>query len=216
MNKIKICLADDHTLFRKLTRGYLQTFDRIDPLILEARNGQELLSQLRKRTVDVVMLDIEMPRVGGEDAATTILRRYPDIKIVVLTIHENPNKVLQMMNLGVHGYLLKDCEPEEIIRSIESVVDRDFYRNKLSAQALGFKQKTQTSEERLIAELTSREKEILFHICEECTTKEISEKLSISVKTVENHRMNMLQKLKVKSTVGLVKYAYDTRLFPLN
>lgn len=214
--KIRVCLADDHTLFRRLTKEFLQNFARIHPDIMEAQDGRDLVNQLKKRMVDVVLLDIGMPRLGGQDAASLILRRFPGIKIIVFTVHEYQEKVLEMMNIGVHGYLLKDCEPDEVVKSIESVVDRDFYRNKLSSKALEMSRRKPSPEQRLIEELTSRELEILLYICEECTTKEISEKLCISIKTVENHRMNMLQKLQVRNIVGLVKYAYESRLIPLN
>lgn len=216
MKPIRVCLADDHNLFRKLIKGYLRTFERIAPNIVEAQNGRDLLNKLKKQNVDVVMLDIGMPNLGGEEAASIILRRYPEVKIIVLTIHDQPGKVMQMLSKGVHGYLLKDCEPDEVIRSIEAVVDKDFYQNKLSSLALSFASQAQNPEERLIEELTKREREILLYICEECTTKEIGEKLSISTKTVENHRMNMLQKLRARNTVGLVRYAYQNNLIPTN
>lgn len=217
MTPIRVCITDDHKLFRKLIKNYLQSFPRIDQPVEEAENGRDLLRKLRDIPVDVVLLDISMPVMGGEEAASIILNRYPNIKIVMLTIQDAPGKILELMNLGVHGYLLKDCEPSEIIEAVQAVIDRDFYKNELSSKALqlasGMKK---TSRERMIEELTNREREILLHICGEYTMKEISIKLSISIKTVENHRMNMLQKLSVKNTVGLIKYAYENRLLPLN
>ena len=199
MKPIRICIVDDHKLFRKLTKNYLETFPRIDPGILEAENGKELLRVLKEHPVDVVLLDINMPVMGGEETASVLLKRYPEIKIVV------------------HGYLLKDCDPVEVVTAIEAVVDKDFYRNEVAQRALNqIRNAAGTGEKRLLEELTNREKEILRHICEEFTTKEIGIRLSISQKTVENHRMNMLQKLSARNTVGLVKYAYENGLIPLN
>lgn len=217
MKPIRICIVDDHKLFRKLTKNYLETFPRIDPGILEAENGKELLRVLKEHPVDVVLLDINMPVMGGEETASVLLKRYPEIKIVVLSINDSPNKILELMNMGVHGYLLKDCDPVEVVTAIEAVVDKDFYRNEVAQRALNqIRNAAGTGEKRLLEELTNREKEILRHICEEFTTKEIGIRLSISQKTVENHRMNMLQKLSARNTVGLVKYAYENGLIPLN
>jgi len=155
--------------------------------------------------------------MGGEEAAAILLNRYPNIKIVMLTINDSPGKILELMNQGVHGYLLKDCEPEELVIAIESVTDRDFYRNTIVEKALKYTERNvKSGRKRLLDDLTNREKEILRHICEEFTTKEIGLRLSISQKTVENHRMNMLQKLSARNTVGLVKYAYENGLLPNN
>ncbi|MCB0494147.1 MAG: response regulator transcription factor [Cyclobacteriaceae bacterium] len=217
MRSIKICIADDHKLFRKLTIAYLESMDRIDSYIIEAENGKVLLSKLRSNLVDVVLLDINMPVMGGEEAAKVLLKRYPELKIIMLTINDSPGKILELMNLGVHAYLLKDCEPQEVLNAIEAVVDRDFYRNSIVENALSHaKSKKKSGRERLEEELTKREQEILLHICEELTTKEIGVRLSISEKTVENHRMNMMQKLNARNTVGLVKYAYENGLITSN
>lgn len=218
MDPIKVCIADDHKLFRKLIKSFLQTISRIDPHIEEAGNGRDLLKIMRTNPVDVVLLDVSMPIMGGEEAAGILIRRYPHVKIVILTIHDSPGKIIELMNTGVHGYLLKDCEPDEVARAIQDVVDNDFYQNEITTRALKFlgSKSKKRGRDKLIEELTNREREILLHICEEFTMKEISAKLSISEKTVENHRMNMLQKLSVKNTVGLVKYAYENGLLPLN
>ncbi|MEQ9414177.1 MAG: response regulator transcription factor [Cyclobacteriaceae bacterium] len=217
MRSIRICIADDHKLFRKLTIAYLGSMDRIDPHIIEAENGKVLLTKLRSNPVDVVLLDINMPVMGGEEASKILLKRYPDLKIVMLTINDSPGKILELMNMGVHAYLLKDCEPQEVYNAIEAVVDRDFYRNSIVENALSYaKSKRRSGRARLEEELTKREQEILLHICGEFTTKEIGIRLSISEKTVENHRMNMLQKLSARNTVGLVKYAYENGLLPNN
>jgi len=217
MKPIKVCIVDDHKLFRKLTIAYLGLNERIDSYIIEAENGKVLLRKMRTNPVDVVLLDISMPIMGGEESAKVLLRRYPKLKIIMLTINDSPGKILELMNLGVHAYLLKDCEPEEVYKAIEAVVDRDFYRNKIIENALNHvKSKRKSGRDRQEEELTKREQEILLHICEEFTTKEIGMRLSISEKTVENHRMNMLQKLNARNTVGLVKYAYENGLLPNN
>ncbi|MEQ8425787.1 MAG: response regulator transcription factor, partial [Cyclobacteriaceae bacterium] len=182
MALIRICIADDHKLFRKLTKSYLDAVPRIDSAILEADNGKDLLRVMRNHPVDVALLDISMPIMSGDEAARTILRRYPQTKIVMLTIDDTPEKILELMNMGVHGYLLKDCDPEEVVRAIEAVVDRDFYKNEVAERALNQVESRyvkKTGRDRLLEELTKREKEILKHICDEFTTKEIGVRLSI-------------------------------------
>ncbi|MGE0590111.1 MAG: response regulator transcription factor, partial [Cyclobacteriaceae bacterium] len=106
MESIKVGLADDHRLFRKLTVSFLSTVSRINPSVVEAENGRDLLRKLRSERVDVVLMDISMPGMGGDEAAAVILRRYPETKVVILSVNDSPSKVKEMMDLGVHGYLL--------------------------------------------------------------------------------------------------------------
>lgn len=210
MTKIKVCVADDHTLFRKLMKEQISRFERCDPFVLEAENGKRLLQVLSGKTCDVVLLDINMPVLNGYEAAKHILIRYPKTKVIVLTMNDSQGPVLQFMEMGVHGYLLKTCEPQEVEKAIYDVVDLDFYNNQLTIKALrliasGKKAHTYES-------LTEREIEIVRLICNEMTMAEMAEELSISLRTVENHRSSILKKLQAQNTVGIVKYAYETGL----
>ena len=196
MRSIKICIADDHKLFRKLTIAYLESMDRIDSYIIEAENGKVLLSKLRSNLVDVVLLDINMPVMGGEEAAKVLLKRYPELKIIMLTINDSPGKILELMNLGVHAYLLKDCEPQEVLNAIEAVVDRDFYRNSIVENALSHaKSKKKSGRERLEEELTKREQECLFWTAAGKTSAEIGTILSLSEHTINNYLVAVCHKL---------------------
>jgi two-component system response regulator DegU len=133
----------------------------------------------------------------------------------VLTMHDSEKYVLHMIEMGVHAFLLKNTEPEELEKAIKSVVEKDFYHNDLAAAAMrkGLKDRVGASRPMFKThELTDREREIVILICQEFTNKEIGEKLSLSERTVENHRYRVMEKLDIKSTVGLVHFAYNARL----
>lgn len=216
MSKIKVYIADDQTLFRKGMGRLVRSFPNVSE-VKEASNGKELLDLVKEEKPDVILMDLEMPVMDGIEATEKVLSRYPGIKIVVLSMHDSQQHIFYLMELGAHAFLLKNAEPEEVQEAINSVLKNDFYQNQLVVDALrkGAMDKKK-SEMRPIfqnsATLTDREKEILLLICRELTMKEISDKLSLSEKTVHNHRARMMDKLGVRNTVGLVKYAYDSGL----
>jgi DNA-binding NarL/FixJ family response regulator len=154
-----------------------------------------------------------MPIMDGAETCEQMLEKYPDVKLIVLTMHDSEKYILHMMELGVHAFLMKNTEPEELEIAIRSVVEKDFYHNDLVASVLRKSMKLKTTGERpsfTSQNLTERESEILKLVCFELTMKEIAERLSISENTTRNHRANIMDKLGVKNTVGLIKYAYET------
>lgn len=216
--KIRICITDDHTLFRGLLKKLVATFNRVDPDVKEARNGRELLDLMGQFTIDVAIVDLSMPVLDGRSAALEIVKRYPDCKILILTMTDAPRVVVDLMEIGVHGYILKDCDPEEVERAILAVVDNDFYHNDVTASAFRLAKTLRSSvhfDEKRRA-LSARELEVLIRICSEQTTRQISECLHISPKTVEHHRINILKKVGVRNTVGLVKFAYEQGILALD
>lgn len=213
-DKIKVYIADDHTLFRKAMVNLLKTFRKIR-LVKDAENGKELLNLIKQEPPDVAIVDLQMPVMDGTETCEHILQRHPDIKIIVLTMHDSENYILHMMELGVHAFLLKNTEPDELERAIYAVVEKDFYHNDLVAAVLRKNMKSKKTGQRpdfKNADLSEREKEILKLICRELTIREIGHRLSLSENTVRNHRANIMEKIGVKNAVGLVKYAYETRL----
>lgn len=212
MRKLKIYIADDHTFVRKAMMRLLNTFHRIGEMN-EAADGKELIDLINISLPDVVILDLEMPGMNGFETAKYLVEHYPEVKILILTMHTEEVFILNLMELGVHGFLNKNAEPEEVERALYSVFDRDFYRNEIVNQALrnGIK-RTPTA---LAGKLSPRELEILLLICQELTPPEISARLQISEKTFFNHRANILTKLAVRGNVGLVKYAYQNGLLEL-
>jgi two-component system, NarL family, response regulator DegU len=211
MKQLKVYIADDHTLFRKAMVNLLRSFERITD-VKDAENGKELLTLIKYEQPDVVIVDLQMPVMDGTETSAIILQKYPDVKIIILTMHDSNKFILHMMDLGVHAFLLKNTEPDELEKAIYAVADKDFYHNQLVASVL----RKNVNEKKMgqrptfqAAELTDREKEILLLICQELTMKEIGQRLFLSENTVRNHRVNIMEKVGVNNIVGLVKYAYE-------
>ncbi len=202
--QLKVYLAEDHTVVRKGMQRLLSTFDRIGT-VKDAANGKELLLLIEEEQPDAVILDVEMPIMGGIEAAKIIADRYPAIKILVLTMHNEVVFINKLLDIGVHGLLSKSAEPLEVETALDSIVDRDFYQNEMVRNALA-NPNGKDSEEKY-CRLTNREIEILLLICKELTPGEISSRLQISEKTFFNHRSNILAKTCSRSNVGLIRYA---------
>ena len=213
-DKISVYIADDHTLFRKAMINLLKTFDRIGE-IRDAENGKELISLVRKQQPDVAIVDLQMPIMDGAETCEFLSRKYPDLKIIVLTMHDSDKYILHMMELGAHAFLLKNTEPAEFEKAIYAVFDKDFYHNDLVAAVLRKSVRNHIVPNRPDFNrygLTDREREVLILICNELTMREIASKLSLSENTVRNHRANIMEKIGVHNMVGMVKFAYDSGL----
>lgn len=216
---IKIALVDDHLLFRAGLKALFHHEAAID-VILEANDGQQFIDSLNNSSLkpDLVLLDIRMPNMDGYATTKVLLEKYPDIKIIILTVHQEDRHIIRMIELGVNGFLIKNSSPEALIASIHFVMEHDYYFNNsitaLMRKVLMFKGKNTTPS--CIINLTDREKEILTLICQEYTAKEIGEQLFISYRTVEGHRKNLISKLGVKNTAGLVVFALKQELIDWN
>mgnify|MGYP003577521882 FL=1 len=212
MKQLKVYIADDHTLFRKAMVNLLRSFERIVE-VKDAENGKELLMLVKNEIPDVVVVDLQMPVMDGSETSAQIIQKYPEVKIIILTMHDSNKFILHMMDMGVHAFLLKNTEPDELEHAIYAVADKDFYHNELVATVLRknvIERKSGQRPKFESAELTDREKEILLLICQELTMKEIGQRLFLSENTVRNHRVNIMDKVGVNNIVGLVKYAYET------
>lgn len=212
MKNYKVYIADDHTLFRKAMVNLLKTFDRISE-VRDAENGKELLQLIKYEEPHVAIVDLQMPVMDGAETCEHILKKNPNVKVIILTMHDSQKYILHMMEMGVHAFLLKNTEPDELEKAIYSVIEKDFYHNDLVAAVLRKNVTEKRAGQRPSfkqAEITEREKEVLLLICRELTIKEISQRLSLSENTVRNHRVNMMDKIGVSNTVGLVKYAYES------
>lgn len=171
-------------------------------------NGDELLEGIAKEQPDVLLLDIQMPGKSGIELAAIITRQYRNIKIIALTNIDVVAQIKKILQQGVMGYLLKDASPETIINAIETVYGGEQYIQEQLRQLLLSSLSASNSKQIV----TRREKEILQLIVDEFTNQEIADKLFLSLRTVENHRNNLLQKLDVKNTAGLVKIAIQEGL----
>lgn len=210
---LKVYLADDHTLFRKAMVGLICDFPGVSE-VKDAENGKELINLIKEAPPHVAVVDLQMPVMDGATACEHIIRKYPDVKIIVLTMHDSDRYILHMMEMGVHAFLLKNTDPEELEKAIQAVHEKDFYHNDLVAAVLRKSVRDKRAHRPLFGanDLTEREKEIIMLICQELTIKEIGNRLSLSENTVRNHKANVMEKLKVSNTVGLVKYAYESGL----
>ncbi|MBD2754531.1 response regulator transcription factor [Spirosoma validum] len=217
MRKIKLALCDDHTLFRvgmSTILGQVQDFE----LILEASNGQELIDKVSRKTPDVVLLDLQMPVMDGTATADYMREHFPLVKIVVLTMHDEDRMVLHLLEKGVSGYLLKDADAGEVEKAVRKVMDEGVYLNEFVSKAMLRKMTNKTSVKPVSTLynskilLSEREKEVLSLICEGLSTNEISEKIFLSPRTVEGHRLRILEKTGTKNTAGMVAYAFKNSL----
>jgi DNA-binding NarL/FixJ family response regulator len=210
MKKINIYIADDHTFVRKGMSRLLKTFERVGE-VAEASNGKELIALIKETSPDAVLLDLEMPVMGGSETAKFLVEHFPNVKIIVLTMHTEEFFILNLIEIGVHGFLSKNAEPEEVEQALYSVTEKDFYRNEIVNNAMLNGLKRTTS----VTKLSAREMEILLLICQEYTPAEISDRLRISEKTFFNHRSHILEKIEGRNNVSIVKYAFEHGLLDL-
>ncbi|MDO9067508.1 MAG: response regulator transcription factor [Deltaproteobacteria bacterium] len=212
---IHVAIAEDQRLFRECLVSLLNGFDRIQ-VGIEASNGKDLLDQLYSAspTPHVVLLDLTMPEMNGLDTTRQLKKSFPDIKIIILSVHSEERHIVHMVGEGVNGYLVKNSELSEVINAVKAVHQKGFYFNESVMRAIhsGMGNKHEKSYNPN-SPLTAREKQILELICHEHTTQEIAEKLFVSVRTVDGHRNNLLEKTGARNTAGLVIYALRNDLF---
>jgi DNA-binding NarL/FixJ family response regulator len=211
---IRVLLADDHTLVRAGIRSLLETLPGIK-VVAEASNGMEALNLIDQFHPDVVLMDIAMSELNGLEATSRILKGYPDIKVIILSMHANEEYVWKALRLGAKGYLLKDAGMAELELAVKAVVRGETYLSPpISRQVISdyvsrvsSDQEKQSLPGQEIERLTPRQREILRLIAEGFTTQAIAQKLDISVKTVETHRTQLMERLDIHDIAGLVRYA---------
>lgn len=214
--KINIAITDDHKLFRKGICALLSDFDFIGE-INEAGNGIELLNLLKslKDLPHVILLDINMPEMDGIEAQKRIREIYPDIKIIILSMEDDEQFIIHLINEGVNGYLLKNADPEEMELALKKVIENDFYFSEGISNLLLKKLVNKETVKNENEELSERELSILDLICREKTAAEIADELSLSVRTVEGYRRKLLDKTGTKNMAGLVIYAVKNNLISI-
>jgi DNA-binding NarL/FixJ family response regulator len=204
---IKLAITDDQVIILNGLQKILADVKNIR-ITGVYNNGDELLDGIAKEQPDVLLLDIQMPGKSGTELAAIITKQYKNIKIIALTNIDVVAQIKKILQQGVMGYLLKDASPETIINAIETVYGGEQYIQEQLRQLLLSSLSASNSKQIV----TRREKEILQLIVDEFTNQEIADKLFLSLRTVENHRNNLLQKLEVKNTAGLVKIAIQEGL----
>jgi len=208
MDDVRALLVEDHTIVRQGLRRLLE--EKGVEVVGEAENGRKGIEAARNLKPDVVVMDISMPRLGGIEATRRIRKELPGTKIIILTIHIDENYIFKALDAGADAYLVKETASEDLYEAIETVMKGETYFSpKIPAKVIKSYKKLVRSGKKVdeFSRLTNREREILQLIAEGFTSKQIGEMLYISDKTVENHRANIMGKLDIHDTAGLVRYA---------
>ena len=207
-SKIRILVADDHPVVRAGIRSYLSNSDRVE-IVGEASDGREAITKARELQPDIVFMDTYMPRMNGLVAAKLLTQQAPGVKVLMHSVHNGHEYVLQMIRSGARGYVLKNASLEELPRAIERVVQGEGYFNSEEArQAFTEHAKSpQKRKDRRVSELSEREMEVLGKIAEGRSNREIAAEFGLSVRTIETHRERIMQKLQIHNVAGLIKYA---------
>ncbi|MEZ5016142.1 MAG: response regulator transcription factor [Flavipsychrobacter sp.] len=215
---INVVIADDQTLFRQGISKLINDISHIE-VLQEVEDGQELVQFLEKTTQlpDVILMDLNMPRLNGIDATAQIHQQYPDIKIIVLSVYDEEQFIVRMIEQGADGYLLKNAGIDEVEKAINDVMANGFHFNDMMIEAMrkGALVKDKKLSFDRVVHLSKREEEVLKLICQEMTTTEIAETLYISTRTVDGHRQNLLDKTGARNTAGLVLYAIKHKVLDL-
>lgn len=205
-HKIRIVLAEDKALMRKSLIALLRDYASFE-VVGEASNGRELLDILKYLSVDVVLLDLEMPIMNGVEVLKIMKRRYPDVKVMILSVHNQLVYVKEAIALGAKGYIAKDCFPSQLESAIVQIHETGFYLEEAMSKELLHDSVYGMAQPSLNKILSNREVEVLKEICSGKTEKEIANFLNISVHTVHFHKMNIYFKTNVHNIAGLLKFA---------
>jgi DNA-binding NarL/FixJ family response regulator len=211
---IKVAIADDHTLFRSGVKNSLSAQKDIQ-MVAEAENGMQLLNLLRHIQPDVVLLDIQMPIMDGLQTLPEIKKLYPNIKVIMLSMHNDHSMISRMMEIGANSYLTKESGAEKIYEAVKQVYENEFFFNELTNKALlsGLRNKSYADAHKPVdVQLSEKEITILRLMCDEKSTKEIADIVDLSPRTVEAIRDKLKTKTGTKSMAGLVMYAVKAGL----
>ncbi len=210
-----VVIADDHTLMRNALARLVSSFDKYN-VTFEAGNGKEVMEKIKVYGIpQIILLDISMPIMVGFETAKWLTRYYPQVKILSLSMQSDEESIIRMLRLGAKGYLMKNVEPEELNVALDAVVEKDFYLSEIISGKIVsglHKDYNQPMEPVLLAD---KEKEFLRLICTELNYKEISEKMFVSHRTVEDYRTALFDKLKVRTRIGLAMYAIKNKVVEL-
>jgi two-component system nitrate/nitrite response regulator NarL len=212
--RIRLLLVDDHPVVRRGIASCLARHANLE-VVGEASDGQEAIDKTRALAPDLVLMDIDMPQMSGLAVAEVLKREAPQTKVLILSMHDNTEYVMRIIQSGARGYVLKEASPEELVQAIETVNSgQAFFSPEVARTALNqlVRGNGENGEQ---AQLTSREQEVLVQIAEGLSNKEIATRLGVGVRTVETHRERIMRKLDIHSVAGLTKFAISKGLITL-
>ena len=213
-DQIRVLVVDDHAVVREGIRGVLASTPGF-VVVGEAGDGAEALELAEEHRPDVVVLDLTMPGMSGLEATAALRRQSSTVRVLILSMHDHPEYVLQAVRAGAHGYVLKDATPDELRTAVKAVYGGSDYFAAAAAQQLGaaIRGEVEGEKRRLLAErLTPRERSVLVRVAKGLTNKEIASQLGISPRTVETHRDSIARKLKMRSVAELTRFVMETEL----
>ncbi len=208
----RIALVDDHTLFRGGLKGLLEQYGG-HSIVLEASSGEEFLTKVKSVDVDLVFMDFSMGGLNGAETTQLSVAENPDLRVITLSMFGEESYYTQMVEAGARGFLLKDSTIDELLEAIDSVMGGGSYFSHSLLQSISGR--IRRSEEFACDELSVREREILFAVCQGLSNQEIADELFISKRTVDKHRANILEKSGCKNTASLVVYAIRNKIVEL-
>jgi two-component system nitrate/nitrite response regulator NarL len=211
---IKVLVADDHPVVRKGLQICLAKQGNMR-IVGEAADGDEALRKARELSPHVVLMDISMPGMNGLAVTEVLRKELPQIKVLILSVHNNRECIFRVIQAGAHGYVSKEAPPEEVLRAIESVYEGEPFFSEDIARAALSEFVTSGGKMEPFAQLTIREREVLVQIAEGKSNKEIADRLGIGVRTIETHRERIMRRLNIHSVAGLTKYAIANGLISL-
>jgi DNA-binding NarL/FixJ family response regulator len=210
--KLRVMIADDHEIFRKGLVMILNELEYVD-VVGEASDGNQLLNILMEKDADIVLMDITMPLMNGEEATSTALKLYPNLKIIIISVYGEEAQLEKMINLGVSGFLLKNVNKETLDKALRITRDGGNYFSEELLPILTNSIKRKSAPKQNL--ITDKEHKVLLGLCQGLTNQEISKKLYISIRTVEGYKANLIRKTGVSNTLNLVIYAVKHDLVKL-
>ncbi|RIV20051.1 DNA-binding response regulator [Fibrisoma montanum] len=210
-------LVDDHSIVRDGIRLLLEQAEGLE-IVDEANDGEEALEKLKAQRPDVVLMDISLPGMSGIQTTQVISRLYKGVRVLMLSMHNNEDYILRSVEAGAYGYILKDSSSDEMVKAIRTIASGEKYYSSPVATIIlnGYMQQLKKGEKHGRAQrqsrLSKKEREILQFLVEGMSSREIAEKLQLSVRTVDNHRANMMRRLQVRNAAELVRMAVEDKL----
>ncbi|MEO0751414.1 MAG: response regulator transcription factor [Pseudomonadota bacterium] len=197
----RVVIVDDHPMVAQGIQSILESFDDVN-VIATLSDGQQIIDQVEELEPDVILLDLNMPGIGGLSTTEIILERRPEMRILILSMHDSPEYISSALSHGAVGYVLKDVPTDEIKQAIDAVMSGAQYLSSGVEESLSPRSAARE-------QLTNREQTILLQLARGLSNKEVAIELEISVRTVETHRKNIKKKLGISSTAGLTRYAME-------